>query len=492
MAEKEMKMNSRSPKGKNIQKTGHEKSPIIIKGKDLRDVLMKIRDFVKPILGMRQARKVGFNLLFLRMILSNTGQDSRKLHFHGSIKLPKITFDKLKESPTKKIKEQNEYLEKNNCFFNELLKNISYEDELFSTEHFKKMIIKLEQVDITGIHVNKIWENYENIFLNERSIERSMTNEFVTKIINELMDEDVKNIYDPAAGIGTLLLNILKPYKDEPLNRPKIFASEYNDEIFELLRMNFFIHGVFDANLKCSDSILKPAFTENSKLQQFDLIMTHLPFEATKIKLNKKVNTIYKDFKYGFPNNLSRDYLLLLHSIASMNEKGKAYIIMENRNINDVKVKNIFKMLFEDDLIEGIINLNRFVSRNVLSQLLILNKNKAKKDKEKIIIFDLSGYLKEGMPERTIFGFRNFEKVNEAIRSYKNQEEKKGILKRIGLDELRKNDYSVNAGDYLFELKDFQSPDEILEKMNEIDNKLEKIKIEKDKLLKELINESEK
>ena len=63
--------------------------------------------------------------------------------------------------------------------------------------------------------------------------------------------------------------------KDQEWRNVKIYGQEINALTSAIGRMNLFLHGVKDFTIVNDDTLKLPAFIENGKLKQFDMILAN-------------------------------------------------------------------------------------------------------------------------------------------------------------------------------------------------------------------------
>lgn len=123
------------------------------------------------------------------------------------------------------------------------------------------------------------------------------TNRTVVNLMTEMLKpQPGESIYDPTCGSAGMLISAVAYLKQQGLEWRNL--SIYGQEIVTLTsaiaRMNLLLHGVQDFNIVNADTLKTPAFTDHSKLQQFDLILANPPYSISQWD-----RTAFESDKYG-------------------------------------------------------------------------------------------------------------------------------------------------------------------------------------------------
>ena len=139
--------------------------------------------------------------------------------------------------------------------------------------------------------------------------------------------------------------------------------------------------------------------------------------------------------------------------IASADEhEGKAGIVIDNGCLfRSGKAKAIRTGIINDNLIEAIILLPEklFYNTGAPGAIIILNKNKPKARKEKILFINASREYEQHPEVRKLnrLGEANINNIAEAYREFK---EKEGFSKIVDLETVQEYDYNLNVTRYVY------------------------------------------
>lgn len=196
-----------------------------------------------------------------------------------------------------------------------------------------------------------------------------------------LAPRDGAVVYDPAAGTGGLLIEVLK--KDQI---KAIKGIEINQRIASFGYMNLVMHGYFKPNFHAQD-----CFRELSANQIYDYILTDLPF--TGIFNNYGYYQLYKNYGIEVPSSGKGFGALVLFIISKLSRKGKAvFTVSDSFLFKQGKEKEIRHLMLQQDIIEAIISLPHGALRpytEAKASIMILNKQKSPAQQNRIMLFEV-------------------------------------------------------------------------------------------------------
>lgn len=128
-------------------------------------------------------------------------------------------------------------------------------------------------------------------------------------------------VYDPTVGSGGMLINTrnyLVQHGENPANL-SLFGQEMNLNTWAICKMNMFLHGVFNADIRKGDTLGEPQHTSGGELMSFDRVIANPPFSLKKWGKEAADADPYGRFPYGTPPKDSGDLAFIQHMIASLN-----------------------------------------------------------------------------------------------------------------------------------------------------------------------------
>jgi type I restriction enzyme M protein len=184
-------------------------------------------------------------------------------------------------------------------------------------------------------------------------------------------------------------------------------------------------------------------------------------------------NDAWNRFAYGTPPKSSADWGWVQHIHASLNERGRAAIVLDTGAVSrgsgsqsSNKEKEIRKAFVENDLIEGVILLpeNLFYNTTAPGIVLVLNRNKPANRRKQIMLVNASAYFRKEKPKNVLT-----DEGTDAVADVWRKWETRAKLSRvITLDEARAADYNLSPSQFV-EINDrttHRSLDAILADLN--------------------------
>lgn len=209
---------------------------------------------------------------------------------------------------------------------------------------------------------------------------------------------EIRSVYDPACGSGSLLLKFSKTIgKENPAL--KYYGQEINPTTYNLCRINMFLHNInydnFDIQL--GDTLLDP---KHRDFEPFDAIVSNppysIPWEGSKNPL------LINDDRYSGPGVLApdstADLAFTLHMLRSLSESGTAAIVeFPGVLYRGNKEKAIRHWLIENNYVDTIIQLpsNLFFGVGIATCIIVLRKG-TRPDNRVLFIDASKEFVKNG------------------------------------------------------------------------------------------------
>lgn len=498
--------------------------------KDLEKRLKKAADVLRKSLNASENYKLVLPLLFVKRLNDNFFERAEKLikeenlskeeayenqKRHTSFFVPKEAYyQKLQEASSevgkkinqvfKEIEDVNENLE-GTLVNAEFAKTDRYTDEglrkiisIFAEENLADS--NLENEDAFGDAYEFLLEEYAGE--TKKKGGQFYTPRQVVRLMVDLVKPEPKmRICDPTCGSGGMLIQSRKFIEKKfPKSDPTdltLEGQESNPDTVNLCKMNMVIHGITDFDIKPKDVLEKPGLLDNGKLRTYHRVLANFPF-SEDWESEGKENDEYNRFTYGIPPSTDKaDFAFIQHMISCLNDNGKAGIVASQgvlfrgyveKDIRERMILGDKDKGIKGDIIESIIALppSIFYGTPIPGCIIILNKNKSKERKNKILFYyaaDKEDYLDQ--PKRNILREEDIEKIINALDNYKNIERKCHIAE---LDEIKENGFNLNVRRYV----DISKPEkeikiqEIIEEINEIKNNRKILEANLDQNLTEL------
>lgn len=225
-------------------------------------------------------------------------------------------------------------------------------------------------------------------------------NQVVRLLVQLLKPKEGMEIYDPTVGSGGMLIQSLQYVEEHGQNARNLmlYGQESNPTTWIICRMNMILHNITSSAIEDGDTLEDPKNLKDGSWQKFDMVIANPPFSQNYSKANMKFQS---RFAYGFAPETGKkaDLMFVQHMIASLNAKGRMATIMPHGVLfRGSAEKVIRKGIVDANLIEAIISLPPalFYGTGIPACVLVINKNKDEKLKNKIFFINADAEYGEG------------------------------------------------------------------------------------------------
>ena len=271
------------------------------------------------------------------------------------------------------------------------------------TSHFSKHRLRnsdFEKPDLMGTAYEYLIKMFADS-AGKKGGEFYTPSEVVNLLVRLIKPQSKMRVYDPTCGSGGMLIqsrNYLIDNGEDPRNI-SLFGQEMNQGTWAICKINMFLHSVFNADIKKGDTIRDPKHLKDGELMVFDRVIANPPFSLAKWGKEESEDDRYGRFPFGTPPKDTGDFAFIQHMIASLNSKGVLGIVVPHGVLfRGGREMNIRKNIIENDLIESIIGLpgGLFYGTGIPAVILIINKNKSSKRKNKILFINSENDYEKG------------------------------------------------------------------------------------------------
>ncbi len=367
--------------------------------------------------------------------------------------------------------------------------------------------ISLKRLGLTDVEADIIGRGYEFLirkFAEEggRSAGEFYTPKEVGMIIARILDpEPGMEVYDPCCGSGGLLIKC-QAELDEKMNLRsrksyaplKIYGQEYTANTWAMANMNMIIHDL-EGEIEIGDTFKHPKFHEGKKLKTFDRIVANPMWNQDWFTDKDYDADEYGRFPKGagFPGKQSADWGWVQHILASLNENGRAAVVLDtgaasrgSGSANTTKEKEVRKWFVENDLIEGVIYLpeNLFYNTSAPGIVLFLNRNKPPNCRNQIFLLNASREFEKGDPKNFI-PEAGIQHIADNFKTLKQEEKFSQVVSK---EEVVKNDYNISPSRFIHtgEREEYRPIREIVVELDMLESEVEETNIYLRSLLNKL------
>ncbi len=274
-----------------------------------------------------------------------------------------------------------------------------------------------------------------------------------------LVDSSVSNVtvYDPAAGSGTLLMNMAHAIGEDKCS---IYSQDISQKSSNLLRLNLILNNLAHSinHVVQGNTITIPKHID----KRFDYIVSNPPFKldfSDEYSQIISLSNVGDRFFAGVPKipNAKKDsmsiYLLFIqHIMYMLSDNGKAAVVVPTGFITAQSgiEKKIREKLIDKKWLKGVVSMpsNIFATTGTNVSIIFIDKT----NKDKVVLVDASKLgtkVKEGKNQKTLLSSEEEQKI---INAFKSKEPIDDFSVILDYNEIKEKNYSFSAGQY-FEVK---------------------------------------
>ncbi|QUW20927.1 type I restriction-modification system subunit M [Sporosarcina sp. Marseille-Q4063] len=304
----------------------------------------------------------------------------------------------------------------------------------------------------------------------------------VSKILAKIVTvgkTDLKSVYDPACGSGSLLLRVAKE-----ANVRKFYGQELTSTTYNLARMNMLLHDVSYQNfdIQNADTLEEPQHIE----LRHEAIVANPPYSA-KWSSDAAFLDDERFSAYGRLAPKSRaDYAFVQHMIHQLDDNGTMAVVLPHGVLFRGAAEGIIRKYLIDDknYLDAVIGLpsNVFFGTSIPTCIMVFKKCREADDN--VIFIDASSEFEKGK-NQNILTDENVEKI---VETYKSRETIDKYSHAALLSEIEENDFNLNIPRYVDTFEEEEPVDlgAVSKRMKEIDGEIAEIDEELKKYFKEL------
>jgi type I restriction enzyme M protein len=315
-----------------------------------------------------------------------------------------------------------------------------------------------------------------------------------------LQPEPGMAIYDPTCGSGGLLIKCEIAMEEATKGKKrtvaplKLYGQEYTADTWAMACMNMIIHDM-EGQIEIGDTFKNPKFRDTrGKLRTFDRVVANPMWNQDWFTEADYDSDELDRFPSGagFPGKSSADWGWVQHIHASLNETGRAAIILDtgaasrgSGNAGTNKEKSVRQWFVDHDLVESVLYLpeNLFYNTTAPGIVIFLNRAKSKDRRGKVFLVNASQIFEKGDPKNFI-PEEGIALIAETLIGWQEEEKLSRIVDHA---ELKKNDYNISPSRYIH-TSDAETYRPIAEIVQELDA-IEAEARESDKALREILKQ---
>ena len=250
----------------------------------------------------------------------------------------------------------------------------------------------------------------------------------------------LKSVYDPTCGSGSLLLRVAREAKVSDF-----YGQEMNRTTYNLARMNMILHGVNYSNfdIKQEDTLEKPQHLDKT----FDAIVANPPFSA-KWSSNELLLLDERFSQYGRLAPASKaDFAFIQHMIHHLDENGIMAVVMPHgvlfRGAAELEIRKY--LIKEKNYLDAVIGLpaNIFFGTSIPTCILVFKK--CREENEDVLFVDASKEFEKQKNQNVLLP----KHINKIVDMYQERKSEEKFSHLATLQEISENDYNLNIPRYV-------------------------------------------
>lgn len=304
----------------------------------------------------------------------------------------------------------------------------------------------------------------------------------VSKILAKIVTHNkpnLKNVYDPTCGSGSLMLRIAKES-----NVRLFYGQELTTTTFNLARMNMLLHDLryTDFDIKNDDTLENPRHVD----MRFEAVVANPPYSANWSADSKFLD----DDRFSAYGKLApkskADFAFVQHMIHQLDDNGTMAVVLPHGVLFRGAAEGIIRkyLIEEKNYLDTVIGLpaNIFFGTGIATCILVFKKSREVDDR--VLFIDASKEFDKGKNQNQLSD-QHIEKIIETFI------ERRVIDKfsySATLEEIKGNDFNMNISRYVDTFEDEEPIDMggVQKSLIKIDEEISAIDQQLDSYFKEL------
>ena len=265
----------------------------------------------------------------------------------------------------------------------------------------------------------------------------------VSKILAKIVTlnkTDLKNVFDPTCGSGSLLLRI----GDEAKVR-HYYGQELNSTTYNLARMNMLLHEVSfqDFDIELGDTLEHPHFGD----MRFEAVVANPPYSANW-SADAKFLDDERFSSYGRIAPKSKaDFAFVQHMIYHLDDNGTMAVVLPHGVLFRGAAEGTIRqyLIEEKNYLDAVIGLPANVFYGTTIPTCILVFKKCRQDDNTVLFIDASNDFEKAKNQNNLTD-KHVEKI---VSAYEKRETVDKYSHVATLDEIKENDYNLNIPRYV-------------------------------------------
>jgi type I restriction enzyme M protein len=212
--------------------------------------------------------------------------------------------------------------------------------------------------------------------------------------------------------------------------------------------MNLYLHGIHDFSIVNDDTLERPAFTKNGRVQQFNVVLANPPYSIKTWNREAFAHDKWGRNFLGTPPQGYADYAFFQHILASMKPiTGRCAILFPHGVLFRKEERDMRKKLVESDMLDCIIGLgpNLFFNAPMEACIVIARTYKEPEKRGKVLFINA---VKE-VTRKNAQSYLEDSHIGHISGAYERYCDEENYAKVATIREIEAQDFSLNIPLYV-------------------------------------------
>jgi type I restriction enzyme M protein len=235
-------------------------------------------------------------------------------------------------------------------------------------------------------HIKRKWAD-----ISAETAGEQYTPDDVISLISEIVATKIENsgsflkIYDPTCGGGNMLYGVEDRINQKFSTPTATYGQDWNDALFALAKIESRFRP--DSQIEYGNTLTDDKYP----FEEFDIVVANPPYGVDWKGFRSEITNDKTGRFHDTPAVSDGQLLFLQHLISKMNLQGMGVVVHNGSTLFSGDAgsgeSNIRKWLFDQDIVEAIIQLptDEFFNTGIFTYLWVLNKNKKHKNRVMMI-----------------------------------------------------------------------------------------------------------
>ena len=277
------------------------------------------------------------------------------------------------------------------------------------------------------------------------------TNRTLVHLMAEILQpKPGESIYDPTCGSAGMLISCIANVKKHGMEyrNVKVYGQEISPLTTSIGKMNLFLHGVKDFDIRQGDTLTNPHFLDGDRIKTFDVVLANPPYSIKEWNRAMFEHDPYGRNFLGTPPQSKADYAFFQHILKSMEpETGRSAILFPHGILFRADEDSLREKLVESDLVDCVIGVapGLFYNSPMEACIVICRSKKNPKMKGKVKFIDGKDlYVKTGAHNSL-----SEDHIKSIVSAYRSDSDIAGMTSTVSNEEILKNGSKLTISAYV-------------------------------------------